>query len=190
MNTKDRKDCRPIVSAGAEGKETSKSNCGKGKAVPAAAYENDQFRYDEQRDVYICPEDHELPRITSTPAIDRHGRATHRYRGNAKVCMECPVRAWCTRSENGRMLLVSANQKEMAGYLQLLRNEENKRLMAQRKEIVEHPFGTLKRSLGYTYFLLKGTEKVNAEFNLMCVTYNLKRAFNIVGFRNFMAAIQ
>ena len=88
------------------------------------------------------------------------------------------------------MLLVSANQKEMAEYLELLRNDENKRLMAQRKEIVEHPFGTLKRSLGYTYFLLKGVEKVTAEFNLMCLAYNLKRVINIVGFQNLMAAIQ
>jgi len=190
MNTKDRDECRPIVSAGAEGKESSESKCGKGKEVPSAAYENDQFRYDEQRDVYICPQDHELTRITRAPAIDRHGRATHRYRGNAKVCMECPARALCTMSEKGRMLLVSANQKEMAEYLELLRNEENKRLMAQRKEIVEHPFGTLKRSLGYTYFLLKGVEKVTAEFNLMCLAYNLKRVFNIVGFQNLMAAIQ
>ena len=78
----------------------------------------------------------------------------------------------------------------MAEYLELLRNDENKRLMAQRKEIVEHPFGTLKRSLGYTYFLLKGMEKVTAEFNLMCLAYNLKRVFNIVGFQNLMTAIQ
>ncbi len=88
------------------------------------------------------------------------------------------------------MLLVSANQKEMAEYFELLKNDENKRLMAKRKEIVEHPFGTLKRSLGYTYFLLKGVEKVTAEFNLMCLAYNLKRVFNIVGFQKLMAAIQ
>jgi len=88
------------------------------------------------------------------------------------------------------MLRVSANQKVMAEYLELLRNDESKRLMAQRKEIVEHPFGTLKRSFGYTYFLLKGIEKVTAEFNLMCLAYNLKRVFNIVGFQTLMAAIR
>ena len=88
------------------------------------------------------------------------------------------------------MSQVNTPVKEMAEYLELLRNDENKRLMAQRKEIVEHPFGTLKRSLGYTYFLLKGMEKVTAEFNLMCLAYNLKRVFNIVGFQNLMTAIQ
>ena len=88
------------------------------------------------------------------------------------------------------MLRVSANQQEMEEYRERLRSEENQRLLASRKEIVEHPFGTLKRTLGYTYFLLKGLEKVTAEFNLMCFAYNLKRVFNIVGFQKMMAAIQ
>jgi|TARA_Y100000310_G_scaffold328120_1_gene395698 transposase len=190
MNTKDREDCRPIVAAAASDKQPSQSKSGKSKAVPSAAYENDKFLYDEQRDVFICPEAQQLTRITRTPAIDRHGRASHRYRGNPPVCRECQARTLCTRSDNGRMLRVSVNQKEMGEYRELLRTEKNQRLMAQRKEIVEHPFGTLKRSLGYTYFLLKGLEKVTAEFNLMCFTYNLKRVFNIVGFQTLMAALQ
>jgi len=78
----------------------------------------------------------------------------------------------------------------MAEYLEFLSKDKNIRLIAKRKEIVEHPFGTLRRSLGYTYFLLKGGKKVTAEFNLMCFTYNLKRVINIVGFQRLMAAIQ
>ena len=88
------------------------------------------------------------------------------------------------------MLRVSANQREMAEYLQQLNTGTNKRLLAKRKELVEHPFGTLKRSLGYTYFLVRSMEKVRTEFNLMCFVYNFKRVFNIVGFDKLMAAIQ
>ena len=190
MNTKDCKDCRPIVSAGAEGEEASQSKCGKGKQVPSAEYEKEKFLYDERRDVYVCPEGHELARTTRQPVLDRHGRATHRYRGKAELCMACPARANCTTSENGRMLRVSANEKQMGEYLESLRDEKNRRLLSQRKELAEHPFGTLKRSLGYTYFLVKGLEKVTAEFNLMCLAYNFKRVVNIVGFHKFMAAIQ
>ena len=190
MNTKDHKDCRPIVSAGAEGEEASQSKCGKGKEIPSAEYENDKFLYDKQRDVYVCPGGHELVRITRQPVIDRHGRATHRYRGKVEVCMACPARANCTTSKNGRMLRVSANQKEMAEYLESLRTEKHRRLLSQRKELAEHPFGTLKHSLGYTYFLVKGLEKVRVEFNLMCLAYNFKRAVNIVGYQKFMVAIQ
>lgn len=190
MNTKDGEDCRPIVSAGAEGADPSKSVCGKGQAVPTAEYYSDAFVYDEKRDVYRCPENQELVRISRTPVMDKNGRGTHRYQGKAEICGACPARGLCTRSEKSRMLRVSANQREMGEYLQQLSSETNKRVLAKRKELVEHPFGTLKRSLGYTYFLVRSMDKVKTEFKLMCLAYNLKRVFNIVGFDKLMAAIQ
>ena len=45
----------------------------------------------------------------------------------------------------------------------------------QRRCIVEHPFGTIKRQLGYTFFLRRGTENVDAECASMFIAYNLKR---------------
>ena len=41
--------------------------------------------------------------------------------------------------------------------------DENKQVYKRRQEIVEHVFGTVKRSLGYTYFLTRGNESVRAE---------------------------
>lgn len=51
--------------------------------------------------------------------------------------------------------------------------------MEQRKNLSEHPFGTIKRHLGQYYFLLKGFEKVSAEMSMFCLSYNLKRVFNM-----------
>jgi len=51
----------------------------------------------------------------------------------------------------------------------------------KRKEIIEHPFGTIKRNWGYTYTLLKGIEKVTGEFALIFTAYNLRRAISILG---------
>ncbi|MDD4000856.1 MAG: transposase [Bacilli bacterium] len=50
-----------------------------------------------------------------------------------------------------------------------------------RKTIVEHPFGTIKRHYGYTYFNRKGLANTDAEASSFCVAYNLKRAINIIG---------
>jgi hypothetical protein len=88
------------------------------------------------------------------------------------------------------MLRVSVNQKKILGYIESLSTEENKKFIEKRKEIVEHPFGTIKRSFGYTYFLLKGIEKVRGEFSLVCFVYNLKRVINIVGTKGLMEAIK
>ena len=189
MKNKDNEDCRPIVSPAAEGKTATVSKSGKGKEVPSAEYESDKFSYDDRRDMYKCPQNQELARITKTPAIDNNGRATHIYRCSPEICAQCQGRELCTKSESGRMLRVSANQKEMLEYLDGLQEKENKNLVGKRKEIVEHPFGTLKRSLGYTYFLLRGLEKTAAEFSLMCFTYNLKRATKILGVRRLIEAI-
>ena len=62
--------------------------------------------------------------------------------------------------------------------------------MDQRKCLSEHPFGTLKRSLGQYYFLLKGFVKVTAEMALFCLSYNLRRAINMKGVPALVAALR
>jgi transposase len=58
--------------------------------------------------------------------------------------------------------------------------------MSQRMCLSEHPFGTLKRAMGFTYFLLRGKEKVDGEFALSCLGYNFERARNLLGFDKMM----
>lgn len=58
--------------------------------------------------------------------------------------------------------------------------------MAKRMSLSEHPFGTIKRAMGSTYFLLRGKEKVEGEFALFCLGYNLERAKNLLGFDKLM----
>jgi len=61
--------------------------------------------------------------------------------------------------------------------------------MKRRKALVEHPFGTMKRWWDAGYFLLRGLEKVRAEFSLTVLAYNLRRVLNIVGMAGLMAAL-
>lgn len=58
--------------------------------------------------------------------------------------------------------------------------------MCQRMCLSEHPFGTIKRAMGATYFLLKGLRKVTGEFALFCLGYNIERAKNLLGFKKMM----
>lgn len=50
----------------------------------------------------------------------------------------------------------------------------------------EHPFGTIKRAMGAAYFLLRGKKKVEGEFALFCLGYNIERAKNLLGFDRLM----
>ena len=58
-----------------------------------------------------------------------------------------------------------------------------------RKCLSEHPFGTLKRTLGGGYFLLRGLTKTEGEFALLSLAYNLRRATNLLGFEKLMSAM-
>jgi hypothetical protein len=61
--------------------------------------------------------------------------------------------------------------------------------MRQRRERVEHPFGTMKARVGATHFLTKTLPKAAAEMALSVLAYNLTRVMNIVGPKPPMAAI-
>ncbi|MBM4054756.1 MAG: hypothetical protein FJ264_08815 [Planctomycetes bacterium] len=57
-------------------------------------------------------------------------------------------------------------------------------------EIIEHIFGTVKRSWGYTYTLMKGKKKITGEFSLIYLAYNLHRTKNILGYDKLHEAIK
>ena len=62
-------------------------------------------------------------------------------------------------------------------------------LLDRRREIVEHPFGSIKQWMNQGAFLMRGLENVRAEFSLTALVYNLQRALNILGVRKLLAAV-
>ena len=60
---------------------------------------------------------------------------------------------------------------------------------AQRKSIVEHVFGTM-RIWGHDKFLMCGLESTRAEFSLTSLSYNLRRAINVIGVTGLLEAIK
>lgn len=62
--------------------------------------------------------------------------------------------------------------------------------MRQRRETVEHPFGTIKARMGATHFLMKALPRVASEISLHMLAYNLTRVMDIMRIQPLMAAIQ
>lgn len=60
----------------------------------------------------------------------------------------------------------------------------------RRQAIVEHPFGTIKRSWGAYYTLLKGKEKVSGEMGIVFTAYNLRRVVSILGAKGAIEALK
>jgi len=130
-------------------------------------YQKSKFIYDEEKDQYTCPQGQILYRV---------GKKKRDYK-NQRACKRCACREQCTKRENGR--IISRGEYEEVIEAAVKRYEENKELYKQRQMIVEHPFGTVKRTLGFTYFLMRGIENVRTENRLHMLTYNIKRVLNI-----------
>jgi transposase len=69
------------------------------------------------------------------------------------------------------------------------RVKENPEKMKKRKELAEHPYGTMKRAMNSGYFLMRGIKKVGAEMSLTILGYNVKRVINILGVRKMIEAV-
>lgn len=136
-------------------------------------YSKNNFQYQEKTDTYLCPEGHELPYVENT---SKNGMKYKRYIGG-ETCLSCPLYGLCTTAKNGRNI----QRWEHEEILEELKKdtEVNNEVYKQRSQIVEHPFGTIKRTFGYSYFLGKGLDSVNAEAALICVAYNFKRLIKI-----------
>lgn len=141
----------------------------------AGLFARREFRYDETRDEYECP---------SKARLTRH--SDNQYRGqvlqvyyNTAACAGCTLRSQCT---TGRYRKINHGE----GHPQVQerireRMERQPEVYAQRKSLVEHPFGTIKFWWGQAAFLTKGRESVNAEIALSALAYNLRRALNVLG---------
>ena len=141
-----------------------------------------RFIYDPAKEVYVCPANQQLTYRFNTYEL---GREVRYYRSPA--CRRCGIQAQCTRNKQGRTITREANEHLVDSMAQRLKAHPEK--FALRKQLVEHPFGTIKRWMGFTHFTLKGLAKVRTEWSLVTLAYNLKRVLNLVSFEKLMAAV-
>ena len=105
-----------------------------------------------------------------------------------KDCLEKPCRDWLKaegKTPDKNKTTKGKYHFEMKKVVKFFL-KPNREKTAERMCLSEHPFGTIKRAMGFTYFLLKGMRKVTGEFALMCLGYNIKRAKNLIGFDKMM----
>lgn len=144
-------------------------------------YSKDNFKYDKEKDTYTCPNGEILSNISKSTSKRQNYR-------NKEACMKCKDKEQCTTSEKWRQI---SRMPEQEIYDEVNKiTLENKELYKQRQMIVEHVFGTVKRALGYSYFLTRGNENVKAESAMHFFTYNLIRVINIKGVKELIEILK
>jgi transposase/macrodomain Ter protein organizer (MatP/YcbG family) len=138
-------------------------------------FTNKDFRYEKEQDCYICPAQQQLPYRTQCM---KSGKQMKFYEGT--TCKTCALRSRCTRSKSNNRRIERWIHEHLIDELRE-RMHKHPEMVKKRREIVEHPFGTIKRWMGCTYFLMKGKAKVAAEMGLTFLAYNMMRVMNILG---------
>jgi transposase len=140
------------------------------------------FRYVADEDIYLCPAGEKLTYHYTT---EENGLALRRYWTNA--CQRCAIKHRCTPAKERRITrwdhehILEAVQRRL---------DQHPEKMRQRRETVEHPFGTIKARMGATHFLMKTLPRVASEMALHVLAYNLTRVINTIGIQPLMAAIR
>jgi Transposase DDE domain len=62
--------------------------------------------------------------------------------------------------------------------------------MEHRREMVEHPYVTIKWLMGHPRFVVRGLKKATVELALAVMSYNVKRVINILGVTAVLRALQ
>ena len=148
----------------------------------AGRFGKQDFRYVAAEDVYVCPAGQRLAYSFTT---EDKGLVLRRYWTNA--CQSCAIKHSCTTAKERRITrwehehILEAVQRRL---------DEHPEKMRQRRETVEHPFGTIKARMGATHFLMKTLPRVAAEMALHVLAYNLTRIMNIMGVQPLLAAMR
>ena len=143
-------------------------------------FSRDQFSYDRESDSWRCP-------AGETLSLYKTSRTQKKKEYTSKACRTCPLRPQCTK----------AAQRVIVRYFyEDDREAMHQRAMADpiwmklRREMAEHPFGTMKWLMGHPRFLVRGLKKAKAELALGVLSYNLKRVITILGVPTLLQALQ
>lgn len=143
----------------------------------------ENFKYDKDKNVYICPAGKELHYLREVTDKEKTTGAKRRTTGymyaNQAVCRDCKFKTRCTKNKKGRTITRHIDQDFLDDID--AKTELNMSKYRLRQAIVEHPFGTIKRIWGAYYFLTKRKVSVTAEVALCFLAYNLRRAINVLG---------
>jgi hypothetical protein len=135
-----------------------------------AYFSSQEFQYDAERDVYVCPAGKEL-HYFAAHSTER----SRRYRARAKDCNHCPLKAQCTTGKQGRSLCRSVEEDTLDRVRAYASTEPYKKALRKRSVWVEPLFAEGKQWHGMRRFRLRLLWRVNSEALMLAAGQNLKR---------------
>ena len=143
------------------------------KVASKGKFSRTDFIYDDERDLYVCPNGKEL-RTSGTA----HNGTVLKYIAKISDCERCPLKQNCTTGRS-RRLQRDVNEAARDHVRSLMGTEAYRRSARERKRI-ETRFGDVKWNLGLTRLRLRGITGARDEFHLAATVQNLRRLAKLV----------
>ena len=138
-------------------------------------FATEYLQYNAAKDEYSCP---------SGNAMKRSGEYTKMERGFLKTyalyqatgCRNCPLKEACHKQKGNRIIKVNHKGRYLKRQAeQRLQTEKGIYYRKKRPADVEPVFGNIKHNKNFKRFLLKGMDKTEIEWGLICIAHNLKK---------------
>jgi len=139
------------------------------------AFSKDKFKYNRKKDQFLCPLGKALL-YERTSKRKRVSYSVRKYR--CKSFRECPYRDVCSKDPYGRIIERGPYDDAIKRQIKKQKNPLKRELLSRRKLIVEPVFGWIKHNLGIRRWSYRGLESVEAQWNLICSSINLKKLYN------------
>lgn len=138
-------------------------------------FNSNQLEYDASKQTYLCP--------AGTP-MKKTGQYKKKERGFVKTytvykasgCRHCPLREACHKQKGNRVIHINHKGRDLRQRAhQRLKTEKGIYYRKRRPADVEPVFGNIKANKNFKRFLLKGIDKTQIEWGLVCLAHNLKK---------------
>ena len=141
-------------------------------------FHSDNWQYDEENDVYTCPNQKRVTFKYHSVRTDRLDFTREFKIYECENCSGCPFRSSCTKAKEGNNRKVMVNEKweQQKEYVRAKLSEEKTGSIYRKRKIdVEPVFGFLKANLRFTRFSVRGKSKADNEMGLALMAVNLRK---------------
>ena len=150
-------------------------------------FDKSRFSYNSDSDCYVCPQG---LRLTFLRFKEKERQKEYRIEKQGH-CRSCPHYGICTKAKRGRTITRHELEEVAQRVSARLQEPEIRRIYDRRKSRIEHPFGFIKKILGFGQFQLRGREGAAAEASIVAICFNVRRMITLLGgVTDFKAAMQ
>jgi len=141
-----------------------------------SSFATEYLEYNAVKDEYSCPAGKPMKRIGKHRKKQKGGFVKTYTYYQAKGCRNCPLREACHKQKGNRIIKVNHKGRQLKQQAHLrLTTEKGIYYRKKRPADVEPVFGNIKHNKNFKRFLLKGIDKTEIEWGLICIAHNLKK---------------